>query len=290
MQTIEFGQKLNTPVVICLGFFGCVHNGHQAILQKAAALAENSDARIALFTFRNGKSNVKQLFTFDERLELYKNVGVDVVVYADFDADFAATKGGVFVQKLLDSLNVCGVCCGFDYTFGCDRLCAEDLLAMLPANIQTVVADCVSFDGTKIATSNIYDLVASGRVEQANRLLAEPFFFQGKVVHGRHVGTDMGFPTANVTVGNDKLLPCGVFAGITTVDEVEYRCIVNIGAKPTFGIESSTVEAHLIDFDGNLYGQTLKVQLTRFLRETRAFSSEKELEEQLSKDKKAAML
>lgn len=286
---IEFGQKFNIPAVVCLGFFDSMHLGHVALYRRARELAMGSDSKVLLFTFSNshfdviGKST-KQIYTFDERLTVYKNVGVDDVISAVFDKQFMATSGQNFLQNLFETVNVKAVVCGFDYTCGCDRLSADGVKKYCDEHgAKCSIVDAVKLNGVKVSSTLVRELLSNSDVESANKLLSQDYFFEGKVTHGKHVGSALGFPTANVSVG-DRLLPLGVFKGYATVDGVRYGALVNVGYQPTFDGQKPTVEAHLVGFDGNLYGKRVHVALTQFLRKTVRFNSADELKNQLQKD------
>lgn len=288
MQIVKFGEKFNSPIVVALGFFGCMHKGHVQLLHQAQQIARQTNAKVALFTFQNNHlqllgSNLKQIYTFDERCKIYQTLGVDVLLTAEFDQQFKNTCAEDFLQTL-SAYNLQCVVCGFDYTCGCDRQnCryVHDFFADVPVKI----VDAVCQNGEKISTSYVRNLLERCKIQQANGLLSQNFFFDGKVVHGRNVGSQLGFPTANVQVDVDKFLPTGVFAGNVQLNEKSYRCIVNIGAKPTYNIDEPTVEVHVIDFCGDLYGQNLTVNLTKFLRHICKFDSQQQLVQQLKIDK-----
>ena len=289
MQLIDFGQKLNEPIVLCLGYFGCMHRGHVALLDKAKRRACECGAKVALFTFSNnhmrvlGKA-VKVLYTFDERLNIYNGLGVDYILAAEFTEQFRMSSGAEFVQQLAD-YNLMGVVCGFDYTCGSDRLGSSELQKALSQICPVDVVEPVCWNGQKVSTTLIRTLLADNQLISANELLSEPYFVTGKVVSGRNVGSKIGFPTANLQIDADKTLPEGVYGGVVELDGCLRKCIVNIGSKPTFDVDSATVEVHVLDFDGNLYGRRLKVSLTKFLRGIRKFASAQELTQQLQTDK-----
>ena len=132
-------------------------------------------------------------------------------------------------------------------------------------------------------------LLGQNDIAQANALLSEPFFVTGRVVHGRHVGSEMGFPTANIEVPQEKFLPTGVFGGDVEFDGRSYRAIVNIGQRPTFGLSERAVEVHIINFDGDLYGRTLKLSLTQYLRPICRFDNEQQLAAQLCADRQKVL-
>lgn len=288
MQLIKFGEKLNSPIVIALGFFGCMHKGHVQLLDQAKKLASQTNSKIALFTFSNNHlkvlgKDVKQIYTFDERCKVYQNLGVDVLVTAEFDEQFKNTNGANFL-KTLSSYNLQGVVCGFDYTCGSDRRNCQFVCDYFK-DIPVSVVDAVCKDGVKISTTLIRNLLANNDIERANQLLSQNFFFDGIVVHGRGVGKNLGFPTANIQVDADKFLPVGVFAGNTSIDGSEYHCIVNIGSKPTYDIAEQTVEVHIVDFDGNLYGNKMSISLVKYLRPICKFCDEVQLAQQLKIDR-----
>ena len=293
MQLIEFGQKLNEPIVLCLGYFGCMHSGHVALLDVAKHRARECGAKVALFTFSNNHLRVlgkdlKLLYTFKERLLIYESLGVDYVLAAEFTDEFRKRSGEEFVRQLIN-YNLKGVVCGFDYTCGSDRLGSNDLQKALSALCPVDIVDAVCWNGSKVSTTLIRSILADNELELANDLLSEPYFLMGKVVSGRKVGAKIGFPTANLQIDADKLLAEGVYSGVVELDNKSYKCIVNIGNKPTFDVDSSTVEVHLIGFDGDLYGRTLKVSLTKFLRKITKFANPSELTRQLQTDKERVL-
>ena len=288
MQLVKFGEKLNSPIVVALGFFGCMHKGHVQLLEQAKILANKSNSKVALFTFSNNHlkvlgKDVKQLYTLEERCKIYQNLGVDVLLTADFDEQFMHTSGVEFLGKL-SNYNLQGVVCGFDYTCGFDRLNCQ-FVSNYFQNIPVKIVEAVCEQGTKISTTLVRSLLEDCQISRANQLLSKSFFFDGIVVHGRGVGNKLGFPTANIQVDCDKFLPIGVFSGTTKLAGKTYHCIVNIGAKPTYDIEEHTVEVHLIDFDGDLYDQKLTVTLTKFLRHICKFDDANQLIQQLKIDR-----
>ena len=293
MQVIEFEQKLNEPIVLCLGYFGCMHTGHVALLDVAKRRAQQLHAKVALFTFSNNHlrvlgRDVKVLYTFEERLQIYESLGVDYVLAAEFTNEFRAKTGLEFANDIAH-YTLKGVVCGFDYTCGCDRLESDELQKALSTVCSVDVVEPVCWNRYKVSTTLIRKLLGENQLALANDLLSEPYFLTGKVVDGRKVGSKIGFPTANLQIDSDKMLPVGVYGGVVKVRDIKYKCIVNIGNKPTFDEDSPTVEAHLIDFDGDLYGQTLKVTLTKFLRGISKFASPTELTKQLQVDREKVL-
>ena len=294
MQVIEFGKKLNCPIVLCLGYFGTMHSGHVKLLEVAKQRARECGGKVALFTFSNNHLQVlgrdsTVVYTYPERLLLYESLGVDVVIATEFSNEFRACTGKQFVEQLLASYDLRGVVCGFDYSCGSDRMNCSQLIAQLDGTCSVDVVDAICWNGEKISTSLIRKLLLEANISTVNELLSEPYFVTGNVVHGRHVGIALGFPTANLQVSSEKLLPIGVFGGLTEIDGKTYRAIINIGQKPTFGLDYVNIEAHILNFDGDLYGKTLKLSLTRFLRPICKYSDANELVEQLKQDRERVL-
>lgn len=286
MEVISLEQNFNRPIVLCLGFFDCMHVGHVALLEEAKKMAK--DCSVALFTFCNShfetlKRPVKLIYTFNERLSLYKTLGVDVTVYANFDADFMSLSGKEFL-KLISKFKLKGVVCGKDFTCGSDVLSANDVKNLMQDVCPVRVVNLVEENGQKVCSSLIRNFIVENKIQLANKYLSEPFFFEGVVEHGRAVGHTLGFPTANLAVSSEKLTPQGVFSGVVAVDEKKYHAVVNVGSIPTFNLQKTVVEAHLLGFDGDLYGKTVKISLTNFLRHIQKFPDASALKKQLSKD------
>lgn len=284
MQIVRFGEKLNTPLTLALGYFETMHLGHKALIDTAKQAASKNGSKVGLFTF--DRKGATEVYSFDERMDLYRESGIDYVIVATFDKTFASTKGADFLRKLNDLFCLKALVCGFDYTFGNDRLDNFDLTVLLDGKLPLYVVKPVMTDGEKVSSTLVRSLLNDNKIERVNSLLASPYFIEGAVAHGRGVGSQIGFPTANISVDAGKLLPHGVFGGYVETASGSYPAIVNIGDKPTFDIAEQTVEAYLVGFDGNLYGQKVKITLTCFIRPIRKFVDAQELAEQLACDVK----
>lgn len=296
MQIIQLGDQLNCPLAVCLGFFGTMHKGHVELLNRAKLRARATNSKIALFTFNNnhlavlGRGN-SVVYTFDERLRLYEALGVDYVITATFDDAFRQLTGKEFLMKFTRYNLAGGVFCGFDHCCGCDRLDALGIRNFFKenGNIPVYVVEQICIDGEKVSTSLLRNYLINNEINKANALLSEPFFVTGTVTHGRGVGKTLGFPTANVVVPDEKLLPSGVFSATVGIDGTQYRAIVNIGNTPTFAIARNAFEAHVINFSDDLYGKAIKVSLLKFLRPIKRFSSPDALAAQLQRDKEETL-
>lgn len=287
MEVVKLGEKYVHPMVLCLGFFDCMHLGHVKLLEKAQTLAGRS-AKVVLFTFSNNhfetmNRSTKLLYTFEERLGIYADMGVDAVLCAQFDKAFMSMCGEEFLKQI-SRYDLRSVVCGEDFTCGSDLISAEKVKSYLEGIAPVEIVDIVTCNNQKVSSTLIRQLLSNFQVERANTFLSQPFFFEGSVERGRHVGGTLGFPTANLSVSPEKLLPEGVFVGQVSVDGTLYKAIVNVGTTPTFNFSTKKVEAHLLNFNGNLYGKKVKIALLNYIRPIQKFADEGQLAEQLVHD------
>ena len=283
----------NQSVVIALGYFDSVHKGHRKVIANAYTLAQQLNAKPIVFTFEgnlkgaiSGK-NEKSVYSLEERKIILNEMGVKEIYCAPVNKDFLSLSAKAFLDKLNLDLKIAGYVTGDDYRFG-DKGCGdvEFLRAYAKANGQQVmVTNTQTADGLRISTSLIKELLSSGDIKKANYLLDRNYSITGEVVKDRRVGTKLGFPTVNVEVEKEKhLIKNGVYYGKVDVKGRLYKAIINYGARPTFNLKERVLEAHLIDFDGDLYGQTLTIYFEGYLRDIKAFNDSEALKNQLEKD------
>lgn len=290
MTEFNFYEKCDKKIVLGLGFFDCVHKGHLQIVAKCCQLSKQQNCESAIMTFTDNLYSVlgksyKLLYTYQERKQILLSNGVDMIIGCPFDSEFSNKSSEEFLQILLTNFSPCAIVCGYDYAYGKDGKTAHDLEIFCQAhNIPLYVEPRFDVDGERVSTTKIRALLENNRIKEANELLSREFSISGDIVEGRGVGAKIGFPTANLDVSKDKFLPKGVFAACTVIEGVSFPVILNIGAKPTFKLSYGTVEAHVINFNGNLYGKTLTVYLLDFLRNISRFNTVKELTQQLKKD------
>ena len=232
---------------------------------------------------------VPTLSTLGVKTALLKAQGLVTVMVVTFTAEFARHTGRDFASTVLhDLLGARRVVVGEDFRFGANRSCGVAELIELGREFGFSVDPVppVSDHGVRISSGGIRRAVADGNLEMANRWLGRPFSLSGQVVEGRRVGRTLGFPTANLQVVPEQLIPAvGVYAGATRVDDHAYRCVVNVGPRPTLhNGEDITIEAHLLDFVGDLYGQTLTLDWLGYLRGEQAFSDLDALRAQIAAD------
>lgn len=292
MKILNLGDKFGTPIAIALGFFDCIHKGHRSLVRSVCNYAHAHDGvESALLTFSNDPSSFlgrdKQIYSFEERADALESLGLQNLISIEFDKEFAELEPTRFLDLLTHNLNIGAIVIGRDYTFG-KR--AKGDIALIKSyfenkKIDVIIEPFEKIDGKKISTSSLKSLVKSGDIELLNSYLTEPYFMMGEVEHARSVGRKLGFPTANILFSENRLpLASGVYATILQVDGNRYASMTNVGAKPTFDIDNPSIEAHLLDFDGDLYGKTVKLSFISKLRGIVKFASPDELKAQLKYD------
>ena len=286
-------DNLGLPVVLALGYFDSVHKGHIKVINKACAKAKELNAKTVVFTFSGNLraffkgEKEKFVYTPKERKEILLSLGADEVYFAPVNKTFLSKGKRAFLNYINSKFNVCAYVCGSDYTFGKNASGSVKFLEeYAKAKEQTLVrVPVLNMAGEKVSTSRIKERLISGDVKGANALLGRDYSLSGKVFKDRKVGTALGFPTANIKADKNKqTLKNGVYSGYAFVHGKKYKAVINYGARPTFSLSDVLIEAHLIDFSGNLYGKTLAVYFSDFIRDVKTFSSREELKKQIEKD------
>ena len=280
-------------VVIALGYFDSVHVGHRKVIEKGVNLSKQLNCKPVVFTFDGnlrsaiGKGDEKFVYTTSERKTIFQEMGVCDVFYAPVTKEFLGLSHGEFLQYVNQVFNVKGYVCGKDFRFGKGGEGNVDYLSeYAKAKGQRLeIADILMAGEKKISTSLIKELLSSGDVSSANKLLGKNYFITGNVFEDRKVGSKIGFPTVNIKIDKDKqCLKNGVYHGAILISGEWKKAVINYGARPTFDLNDKLIEAHVIDFNGDLYGESLTVRFDGFLREIQKFVSVEQLKNQLEKD------
>ena len=285
-------QILKNSVVV-LGNFDGVHLAHKMLIEKAVKLAKDNNLTSVIYTFSEhpqkifGKS-IDILTTNSEKEKIFAGLGADVLIYQKPDKEFLSISPEAFVRNIIvGKLGAKCIVVGKHYTFGAKAEGTSGYLECLAGQlgVKTCVEDLLKLDGELVSSSKIREYLNSGEVEKANNMLGRAFSVTGEVVHGNHLGTGIGFPTANIEFAEDKIVPeYGVYIGRAIVDNAGYNCIMNIGIKPTVGGDKPLLEAHILDADADLYGKAITFELLRFLRKERRFDDLDELKKQIQLD------
>ncbi|MEG1613290.1 MAG: riboflavin biosynthesis protein RibF [Clostridia bacterium] len=291
MKIVENGYDKN--IVVALGLFDSVHRGHTRLIDEAKKLAEFLGAECAVFTFKNNpfvtfKQNTGLVFTFEERLPIFQNLGVDVVIAKTMDTKYALTSPEAFLVDLFSQFKISAVVCGTDFTFGHGGAGDVDMLRFFAASKGAIVKQMELLrteSGEKISSTLIRTFIENGEIALANQLLGRAYRIMGNVVHCFGRGRAYGFPTANIFVPEEKnKMSQGVYATTVEVDGFVYDSLTNIGIKPTFNDYTLTVESFLENYKGNLYGKDITVRFYKKIRNIVKFNSEDEIHEQILRD------
>jgi riboflavin kinase/FMN adenylyltransferase len=283
---------------VALGAFDGIHLGHRAILGTAVAQARHGQLEAVVCTFDRHPMEVLQperaplpITTLDERLELIAETGIDTVVVVPFTREVAAVEAKAFVQDVLvATLRARDIVVGFNHRFGLGARGDAELLESLagPLGFRAHIVPALMVDGVTVSSSEIRGALQLGDLTSAERLLGRQYAISGEVVRGASRGRTLGFPTANVKTDRPLGLPVGVYVCQVIIGPSQHRAVVNVGVRPTFGENDLAVEAHLIDFSGDLYGERVRLIFLRRLREERKFRSVDDLRRQIALDVAAA--
>lgn len=291
MRYLHLNEKYKNPIVLALGFFDCIHRGHRLLVDTACEYGKIHGAESALLTFSNDPSEFlgreKQIYALEDRAYVLKNLGLENIITAKFDSDFASLDKERFLDILTGNFNVKAIITGSDYTFGNRAEGDVNYLINYCAkkNIVVITVPFETYDGRKISTSDMKNLVKSGDIGTLNTLLSDPYFITGEVESARHVGTALGYPTANIRIPDNRLpIGDGVYATILQAEGKIHTSVTNVGAKPTFGIDSESIETYILNFNGDLYGKTVRLSFITRIRDVKKFLTVDDLKSQLSRD------
>jgi riboflavin kinase/FMN adenylyltransferase len=301
MQTYhEIKPGLLGSSAVALGFFDGVHPGHQAVIGAAVAEARRLGIPAAVATFRDHPRLVisgaapKLLTVFEQRLELFEQLGVDATLAISFSPDISHLSPQEYVRNvLIGALGAKAVSIGYNHHFGRNREGTPELLRSLGQEngFSVFVAPEVFVDGIEVSSSRIREALNRGDVSVAAKLLSRRYAVVGDVVRGQGRGKGIGFPTANLRVSEQQLLPArGVYAGVVrTAAGERLPSVVNIGFRPTVANDQiMTTEVHILDFDADIYGQQLELEFWQYLRSETKFDGIEALKNQIGADIRTA--
>ena len=299
MKLIHAGNDLaagGRKVCLAIGVFDGVHLGHQQIIRQTINDARQQDAIAVVLTFNCHPNTIVApekipplIYSLPQKLRAIESLGADAVLLIEFDKNFSEQTGEEFIRSLTRELvKIHSVCVGADFVFGHKRSGNVTLLKKLGAELNFTVHGlaAVSLDGQVVSSTRIRETIRTGDFDAASQMLGRPYAVSGRVIEGDRLGRQLGFPTANLDAANLILPPNGVYSGCTKFKGHLYRVALNIGVRPTVASARPLlrVEAHLLDFDGNLYGEDLEVEIGKKLRDEKKFASSAELREQIARD------
>lgn len=283
--------------VVTSGTFDGVHRGHQKILQRLKAKALEIGGETVVITFwphprlvvSPGSDDIKLLTTLKEKSQLLENYGIDHLLILPFTREFSELSKESYVQKvLIKGIGTHTLVIGYDHRFGRNREGGFDYLSANMDRFKIAIEEIPrqEIEHLTISSTKIRNSLSEGNIEIANELLGRNYSFYGLVKKGRQLGRTIGFPTANVHVEkNYKLIPSkGVYAVKVGLRNLSLQGIMNIGIRPTVQGKGVTQEVHILDFDDDIYGETLVIEVVSFIREEQKFPELKELIDQIAKD------
>ncbi|HEY93915.1 MAG TPA: bifunctional riboflavin kinase/FAD synthetase [Dehalococcoidia bacterium] len=280
--------------LLTIGVFDGVHLGHKYLISKLKKSAEQENLLSGVVTFRQHPLEVlapetvlPYLTNCDEKVELLKAEGVDIIVPLTFTPELASLTAREFTGLLKKHLRMRGLVIGPDFTLGKDREGNASVLRELGREMSfsvTMIA-AMNFFGEVVSSTSIRKYLQEGDLKNVSKLLGRTFSLQGVVVRGEGRGRTLGFPTANLEVDSvQSLLPEGVYATWIHIGDEKYPSVTNIGKRPTFGRNDRAVETYVINFSGDLYDQELKIDIVDLLRSETKFNNTDELKQQILDD------
>jgi len=284
------------PSVVTIGVFDGVHRGHQHLIRSLVDEAHQNNRLAVVLTFFphpdvviRGITDRYYLTTAEQRAQLLLDLGVDYVVTHPFNAQTRQIRAGDFVDLLIRHLKINELWVGADFALGYKR--EGNVVFLTEAgktrNFSVHVVDMVQTAsmGQTISSTLIRELLSQGKVEKVADLLGRSYRVSGTVIEGKKRGRTLGFPTANMAVWDQQLIPMnGVYAGWATLGDERFMAMTNIGVSPTFDNPTVTVEPYLLDFDRDIYGETMELSFERFLRPEAKFNGLDALVAQIQKD------
>lgn len=280
---------------IALGMFDGIHQGHKKVLLDTIENSKKFNVPSVVVTFKNHpqsvlkKNVVKNLSSVESRIKVFELLGIDIVFMLDFDADIALMNPEDYLKRMLiDCVHPKTITIGFNHTFGKKAQGNAEFLenSQNIYDYKLTVVEPFLLDGELVSSTLIRKFITHGHIDKANELLLRPFSIKASVVEGDKIGRTIGFPTANINIPENQVCPVnGIYAGAVDVNGEMFESVINIGNRPTVTDKQELrVEAHLLDFDRDIYGQEIEVFFYKKIRNEKKFASLEELKKQIQMD------
>ncbi|MFL2587368.1 MAG: bifunctional riboflavin kinase/FAD synthetase [Flavobacteriaceae bacterium] len=300
MQVFEniLEYKPSRESIVTIGTFDGVHIGHRKIITDMVAKGEKENLLSILLTFfphprmvLQKDSNIKMIDTINEKKKIFKKLGVEVLIIQPFTKDFSRMSAIKFTRDILvNSLKVSKLMIGYDHRFGRNREATVKTLKSfgLDYNFKVDEIPAQDIESISVSSTKVRKAIRSGDFKLVNKFLSRPFNLSGKIIKGDELGRKIGYPTANLKIFEKyKLKPQnGVYLTRTKLKKQTYFGMMNIGIRPTISAKNNQIETHLFDFNGNLYGHEMTLEILEKIREEKKFKSIEKLKIQLDVDKK----
>ena len=272
---------------IALGSFDGLHLGHLSLVRKVKSLAAENDGKSIVFTFKN---HPRRFININNKIELIKEC-IDILAFKDFDEKIMKMMPDEFISWLCKTYNLKGIVVGFNFKFGYKNLGNVELLKKFEEEYRykLYVMEPFKSEGKTISSTTIRKELVDGNVKKAFNMLSRPYMLSGKVIDGKKLGRTIGFPTANLEINKQKVIPKkGVYYTNVKVNEKIFKGITSVGNNPTVNGQELTVETYILDFSNDIYGKEINIYFIDRIRDEIKFNNIHELIEQLKKDKKFA--
>ncbi|MBZ2173829.1 bifunctional riboflavin kinase/FAD synthetase [Schnuerera sp. xch1] len=299
MEIIDLNtQKAETcEISIALGNFDGIHIGHQYLIKDNIRKAKDKNLKSSVLLFKNHtktilkkdkNSKIGIITSYSQKLKLLKELGVEIVYTIDFDKNVMKLTPEEFIKDiLLDKLNTKLVTVGFNYRFGNKASGDSKYLKTIgmKEGFEVNIIKPIYIDNEIVSSTNIRNLIRSGDIDKANSFLNRSYSVLGIVVEGTSRGRKLGFPTANIKLNDNYVVPhTGVYKTITMIDDKKYLSLTNIGYNPTFDGDELKIETYILNFRNNIYGKLIEINFDEFIRDDIKFSTAGELIKQMKKD------
>lgn len=293
LDLLEYKEE-RFKTAVALGNFDGIHLGHQKLINYMVNRSKEIGVKPSLLLFKNhtkktiSRNSPKIITINEQKFKIAEDLGVEIIYLLDFDENIMKLSGEKFVEDIiLDKINAKLVTIGFDYRFGFKASGDANYLIELGKkyDFEVKVVEPVYVDDKIVSSSRIRELISEGKVEEARKNLGRPYSFIGKVIPGSKRGTELGFPTANIQLLDNFVIPkTGVYLTNTIINNVKYVSATNIGYNPTFDENKLKIETHILDFTDNIYGKNIEIEFIKFIRDDIKFNNPKDLIRQMKQD------
>ncbi len=280
--------------VVTIGNFDGIHKGHIQLIKKSVEQAKIRNFKSIVFTFENHpmryfrNNSIKNLLTNEDKIEILKSIGIDVIVMIPFDEYMTKISAKDFVKEILiDKLNCRKAIVGHDFKFARNKEADAQILKKIGENynMEVDVIRPIKIKGVRVSSTYVRKLVEEGNVSKVKEFLGRNYSLEGEVIHAKKLGRTIGFPTANLSVDENLIIPKrGIYAVKVSLGNRKFYGATNIGYNPTVNGQSLSIETNILEFNEDIYGEIIRIEFLDRIRDEKKFNSLGELKNQLSKD------
>lgn len=298
MKIIDLNNSIDTKykTAVALGNFDGIHVGHEYLIKDTVLKAKKQGLKPAILLFRNhtrtkvkkSNSTIYILTSNEQKLQILEELGIEIVYIIDFDNSIMTLTAKDFVQNIIvDKVNAKLVTVGFNYKFGYKALGNSDTLKELGQNKGFIVniVDPIYIQEDIVSSTRIRNLIKKGDIKKSNTLLGRNYTINGRVIKGENRGNKLGYPTANIELSNNYVIPkAGVYKTITKINNKKYSGLTSVGYNPTFNGEVLKIENHILNFDNNIYNDLIDIEFVDYIRKNIKFETCESLIKQIEDD------